>query len=643
MAVPVACRRFMSDPASRNRRALHEWVLVFLLAGNLWWTTLCLGGYRPETLVPTALLNGSLLAVYLIAVIAGMPVGRSAMGWAFVPFLVYAATNVLWVTSVRWLGWRDWLVWAQMGLVFWVALNGVRGAPQRAALRLSLMALGMVAVALGSYQRLVDPDWMMLGRIQAQQFIGRASGPFGIPNSLAALLLLLFPPAFATAIHRGRSAFLRSIAALVAAVLLVGLFLTISRGGWIALALSCALWPLFLPGRTWMRRIGASAAIVLVFAATFGALYVSVPRVKERIDFLVQYRGEVVRPILWRASLAMFREHPLVGTGAGSFNVEIEKHRPEGFRDEPQWAHNEYLNTLSDYGAIGFVLFFGTSLVVAIRGLKSIARRDRDKVIAGGPIAWVDDPRIAVGWGVGLLAFAMQLFVDFHFKIPALAMLFAVIAGQLAGGTNGAAATVPSGMRRSWAGAALLGLVAFVPLFVLPYYRAEAARYGPRREIDASAERPLPDDERRALIERSRLSFVHSTELDPSNAQAWADRSYADSLWALEEPDQTQELGKEAEASARRAVALSPAVFEFWIRLGVGLDMQGRWLEAGDAFTEALKLAPMNSLAWYYLAFHQSLNITTRRVAQATIATSLRLDPGNRTAEALRRSLATGQ
>ena len=39
----------------------------------------------------------------------------------------------------------------------------------------------------------------------------------------------------------------------------------------------------------------------------------------------------------------------VTGGGAGSYNVLLERFRPENFPDDAQWAHNDYLNTLSDF------------------------------------------------------------------------------------------------------------------------------------------------------------------------------------------------------------------------------------------------------------------------------------------------------
>ena len=183
----------MGTTSPSPRVPVWEWIHALLLAASLAWTTLCLGGYRPETMTVTVWLNGLLLASVLLSVaLQGGPAIHPA-GWLLLPFFAYAAANAAWLTPVGWLGWHDWLLWAQAGVVFWVVLNGVQLPGPRSFLLAVLAVLAVVAVTLAVYQRFLDPEWLMLGRRQVLQFLGRSSGPFGIPNSLAALLLLVFP------------------------------------------------------------------------------------------------------------------------------------------------------------------------------------------------------------------------------------------------------------------------------------------------------------------------------------------------------------------------------------------------------------------------------------------------------------------
>lgn len=215
----------MNERTTSARGAvIAEWVLTGLLAVNLGWTTLCLGGYRPETMVITSALTGLMLAGHFLRRALGLGTDGSWhwAGWWFLPFLIYAAANVIWLTPVRWLGWHDWLWWAQLIAVFWVVMNDITRVATRQVLLLTLAALGFIAVVMAAYQAFVQPDWLMMGRLQAEQFIGRSSGPFGIPNSLAALLLLLLPPAVMLTVRRGASLMQRLLSGYLALAFFFG-------------------------------------------------------------------------------------------------------------------------------------------------------------------------------------------------------------------------------------------------------------------------------------------------------------------------------------------------------------------------------------------------------------------------------------
>jgi O-antigen ligase len=622
------------------RAAPGEWVQTILLVANLAWTTLCLGGYRPETMVVTSGLTAALLIVHAAAELGRrgptQPVPRlHPAGWLLLPFLAYAAANVILVSPVPWLGWRDWYLWAQMTAVFWVVLNGVRSRGPRRTIFLALVGLGLTGVALGCYQAFLRPDWLMLGRVQSEQFGTRASGSFGIPNSFAGYLLLLLPAAGVLACRRGATATARVWWMWVTSVLVIGFALTISRGAWLALGLAVVMFPLWVRRWRWRRRVTAAVVAlgaVLVVGIVAGT---AAPQVRERFEQVVEHSGEKTRRIVWRAAWRLFQEAPVWGTGAGSYNVLFEKHRPEGFPDEPQWAHNEFLNTLSDYGAVGFLLFFGACGLVVVR-----CRRGPREPGCATP-DWLDDPATTAGLAAGLLAFGLHLGVDFHFKIPALGMAFAAVAAMVVGRAWPAGDEAPRGtaVRVGRVGAGLAAALGIGVVFV-PAFRAEALRYNARESLEALARAPAGADGMPLRIAQARAQLEAAVALHAGNAQAWADLAYATALWARVETGRDAGWGRQAESAAGRALQRSAVCPEFWIRRGVARNMQGRWLEAGDDFVHAVALAPNHAVTWYYYAEHLSRRPGERALAEAALAFCLRLDPWNSAAVALRHRLA---
>lgn len=630
------------------RASVWEWVQAVLLAVNLVWTTLCLGGYRADTLVVTVALNAAMLGVHFAARgLAAQPVRPwHPAGWLLVPFLVYAAANVLWVTPVRWSGWHDWMGWAQMIAVFWVVLNDARAPAIRGLLFGALIALATVGVAMACYQRFVNPAWGMLGDPRMAQFLGRPSGPFAVPNSFAGFLILLFPAVTLPLWKRGSTAVERVLAGYLAGVVLLGLGLTVSRGAWLGLLVALALWPWMARRRRVGKRVAVSAAVAVLGFVALGAVYANVPQARERLDVLWRDRGEVSRPGMWRAAWLTFRENPWWGSGAGSYAVTFEKYRPENEQKHPQWAHNDYLNTLSDYGAAGFGLFFGACGVMIWRGNRP--RRTPQPMETKPRDRWVDSADFSMAVAVGLIAFGLHLMVDFHLKIPALAMSAATMAGLALGRAEwtGALANGVSGEYRMLKRGRFLALAVASSVvlasawWVVPRYHAEGVRRAARLRIDGLAGGKSTAAERGVVLRTAVADLTRALAIDAANPQTWADRAYAASALGHDEVAQGKAHGLAAESDARRALARADAVAEFWIRLGVGLDMQGRWGEAGEAFSEALRRAPTNATMWFYQAYHFSLNPITLPLARSAVATSLRLDPYHPEADSLRRNLA---
>ncbi len=606
-----------------------------LLGANLIWTTLCLGGYRSETMVVTTALAGALFVLHLAALAYETPaLPRHRADLWLLPFLGYVVLNILLVSPVPWLGWRDAWNWTMMIATFSVVLNGIRSAAPRRVLLGVLIGLGLIAVAMGCYQRFVAPGWLMLGRHQVDQFLHRASGPFGIPNSLAALLLLLLPAVSVRAFRRSASVTQRVLWGWIGAVFAFGLLLTLSRGAWLGLALACVIWPLAIRRWRWSRRLAVAVAVSIGLSVVGAVAYQASPGVRDRVGQLVTHGGELSRPILWRAGWELFRDRPLTGTGGGSYNTLFERHRPKGFIDDPQWAHNDYLNTLSDYGLIGFGLFFGVVASVAWRSWRQAGANDRRSRAGRDAFA------VGGGLGVGLLAFAIHLGVDFHWKIPALALAFATCAALAVPPISPAPSAIVTRPRRRWArGAAWAGMVAtvLVVVGVVRMQQAEALRNEARQAIDRQFHgRTGPDA---AGLREAMGALERAVALDPANAQAWSDLAFVRALQTFAESGRGPAWGEAAEIAARRAIAASGVVPEFWIRLGVALDLRGQTDAARAAFERARDLAPQHSHVWYYYACHLSRDTKQREAALRAVAICLSLDPGNTEGEALRAKL----
>lgn len=632
----------MADPTRPSPAAQWlDWLLLLVLVGSLVWTTLCLGGYLGETMV-----WGS-RSVFLLAVVGAVrvAVGRSDAPIRIhlaallpLPFLVFALASVWWIAPAQWLGWREWLGWLQGWIILAVVLHANWRAVQTWVLVATAAGLGMVGVALAAYQRFVDPTWIIMGRVQAEQFMERSAGMFGSPNSLAALLELMIPVCLVLLFARTVGPVAKVACGWLGAALVFALVLTGSRGGWIATGLAVLLWPL-VTGTNFRRKVVGTALTGLVLLVGFVALYHFSEIARGRMTPFLDGTFELSRPLIWKAGVQIWLTAPWLGTGAASYNVLFDQYRPAGFLNEPEWTHNDYLNTLSDYGVVGFGLWAGAGSALLWLGWRAVERARRNRDGAVGVLAhW----RWKFGLWLGLVAFALHLFVDFFTKLPALLAWAGVGCALLLRDEDRLWRTVRRGaLLRGLAVGGMVTIVALVGWKSDRLYRAEAARYWPRRDIDRWGQKEEGDFVE--MARRALPAFQRASEIDPSNGQAWADQAYATQLiWHASKGDPTI-LGLLARQAALRAIALCPVDAEFWVRKGSAEDMKGLRSEAGASFLRALELAPNNPEYWYYRAYHLASLTGRETAALDAVATCLSLDPSYEPALALRVRLTANE
>jgi len=226
----------------------------------------------------------------------------------------------------------------------------------------------------------------------------RARGTFGHPNHLAnylsvAILLVLGTPA------ESRRTVIRS--ALLLTPLAVALFFTLSRGSWVALIVGGVV-------LAWLRNrrlliLGSAGAALVVFLA-----FVLPPGyTRDRIRGLIipnRLLGALHdRPAIWRGSLHLIAESPVVGHGWGHKNFH---HAWKRLPDRPPRlygaAHNTVLHLLFELGVLGLIVhavIYGMILATLIRGYRAAT----DPFLAGLLAAL-----LAIGAGGCLLGFTIE-------------------------------------------------------------------------------------------------------------------------------------------------------------------------------------------------------------------------------------------
>jgi O-antigen ligase len=238
--------------------------------------------------------------------------------------------------------------------------------------------LGVIAFVAGA---VLSAVLGLAGVGAAEAFSGttdRIGGGLADPNYLAAVLV----PGIVLALGvraTMRSRFAQLVAVAAAAVMVIALFRTESRGGVVALAAS-AVAAAVVGGR--LRRQLLTAAVTIVAAA---ALYISVSPGDHRL--LAFSGGGSGRTELWSVGYDVFRNHPVGGAGAGNFSVvepgyvaDSTTNLTKPYQEVTlrEVVHNTYLHVLAELGVVGLVLLLllvGGTICVGVRAAGSFARR----------------------------------------------------------------------------------------------------------------------------------------------------------------------------------------------------------------------------------------------------------------------------
>ena len=207
-------------------------------------------------------------------------------------------------------------------VLFFVVIQLFSAAPVETWRRVGIAVLvfGFLFSFLSILQFLWNP-----GRILwVGHDLGGPFGPYVDRDHYAGLMEMVIPVSASYVLSRPKRDPLNGLLWFAVLVPVVSLLLTGSRGGFVSILAEIAIlgwiliWRNPLPGRR--KRVAATGMALVAVAALFFWLVPTFILTKlGTINNYVPEASEGSRPALWRNSLGVFRDHPLVGAGMGSF------------------------------------------------------------------------------------------------------------------------------------------------------------------------------------------------------------------------------------------------------------------------------------------------------------------------------------
>ena len=411
---------------------VHSWTLGLFLAGAgfvvaAWvadaWRT---GRLR----ISRNLLQLPLVALIALGLIQLLPLGASVAGDAG-------------ITPVRSLSFDPYstrfvIIQLTSLLVYFAAALAFIDSPRR--LRTVVRALtifGFLLAVFGMIQFFVSPDKIYGLRKSTQSL---AFGPFinrhHFAGAMEMALALPLGLLLSGAVERERYV----LYAFAAALMGISVILTNSRGGMLSLVVEI-MFIVIVSGavrgrggrgrasegdgeerragsrlRSVALRATAGAALVLVLFT--GVLFFGGEDALNRLVGSINADDPTTgRVHFWRGTIDIIRDHPLTGTGLGSFSLAYSRYDTNhGRLYRLEQAHNDYLQTLSDAGVVGALL--GLFFIAMLFRLGFQRMQSEDAFRRG----------VALGALGGCFAVLTHSFFDFPLHTTSNALLFLMLA-----------------------------------------------------------------------------------------------------------------------------------------------------------------------------------------------------------------------
>ncbi len=443
---------------------------------------------------------------------------------------------------------------------------------------------------------------------QPAQYFHRAGATFVNPNHFAGLLVMLLPLALSQVFLGRDRGPLRVLHGYGAAMMTAGLAFTMSRGGWLAGGLVLLLFFLWLLVRRRQLRIPALTALGLIVIG--GVVFVATnEKAQRRLDGISSGgTGDAAgRSHLWRPAVAMWKDNQWLGVGPAHFDVRFPAYREPTLQTSPGYVHNEYLNTLCDYGLAGAAIV-GVGIAALVAGiLKSRKYVERGASDLGARNSSKGSNRTAffLGSCLGMLGLAVHSAGDFLLHIPALGLLTVLLGAQLAStlrfATDGFWVKA-----RWWSRIPATLLVAGALTFVLP----AAIAYG--REgihLNRAALRLAVSD---ALLGDLRAAAA----IQPNNPRTAYELGEDYRRLSWEGASTWRSEATNAMTWLETSVGINPHDAQPHLSLGLTAHWLGDNARAEREFQKAVELDPMNLAANNHLAWNL---LTQGRVANARV------------------------
>jgi O-antigen ligase len=515
------------------------------------------------------------------------------LGWAVLAFAALAIGRYL-TADIEYVARQEMIRVLLYAFLFFAIVNNLyrQELAQTISFPLIFLATGIAGYAVFQFFTHSNQVWG-----DVSPYLGRASGTYISPNNLAGFLEMLLPLATAYVLVGRMKPVVRILLGYAVLAMLAGMVVTFSRGGWVAVTVALLVLLVIL---TFHRNHRLPAFLLLVILAVGGTIFVT--KYLSRSLSYIQRVGALedgaqldysVRRDIGVAAGQMWRDNFWWGVGPAHYDYRFRQYRPQSVQLNPDRAHNDYLNLLADWGAVGGIIVLA-GLVVFGAGLKKTWKYVRPSENDFGR-GLSNRFAFFLGASTGLLALTLHSAVDFNLHIPANAILGVTLLALLNSNLRFATEHYWLRAHRLFKVPITLALAAgVVYLTSQGWHRAHEAIW-----LSQAEQSPVYSPAQAANLEKAFVAGPMNFETAHSLGEAYRVESF-------DGGQDYEKLAKKAMQWYARGMQLNPHDGYNYLGYGMCLDWLDRHDEAGPYFNRADALDPNGyftavNIGWHYI------------------------------------------
>lgn len=234
-------------------------------------------------------------------------------------------------------------------------------------------------------------------------------------NHLSALLLFSIPLTYYFLVKKWQTQSQKVLIMVTFLFAVVSLYLTFARASIISLLLALMMSAILF--KLVPRKIALILTLLLIIAG--GGILFDLSINAKNINL---YKSGVVlnaRSVYWEQAIKNVAKNPLFGTGLDTYRFSIFKN-DKGKVLHTYYAHNFFLQMLSDAGILGFLSSMSLIGLLFYQSFKKISEKLKSR----------EGQLMLVMW-IGILASTINSLVDFDWQLPTIFLIFWILVGLI--------------------------------------------------------------------------------------------------------------------------------------------------------------------------------------------------------------------